>query len=369
MNSDLAGRPFRSKQTKFSLGDEIPVEMAFLAPARHMTAPEVTEIDFVFEGTVTPDADVALLGMDAAKLFKQIKFTDEAEMVNASGAMLRLLEQVEVGNKQRDPIDVAAAEVPVAGKIKYKLRLLFKPLTTRTDRPRDTSVPLAHFIEGGNLNISLCDVLPTGWGAVANDWKVQTHFKVEDGRVRELKSRRKILEQAIQEREFNYQINGSLRCAIIGSKLTDTGYTDLSTITTIYSATLDLPPNYETHMIVDDYVLNSDGLGANDEFEAGFAIPLKVPRRSQKIGAMIDTKTLHIDLNTDPLDDMRLLTDVVVDRTPNMAALGEGYGSAAQLAVAVDQHGVTVGKAGNIPTKQVPPDLARRLPIRVKAGK
>lgn len=366
MNSDLAGRPFRSKRTNFALGDEIPVQMDFLAPARHMTAPEVTELIFAFTGTVTPTADTALVGADAAKLFKNIKFTDEAEMVNASGAMLRLLEQAETGNKQRDASDVAAAEVPVAATVKYRLRLLFEPLDHRAVRPRDFSVPLAHFLEGGNLIISLCDALPTGWGAVAGDWKVTTFARVRDGRRRELKSRRRILEQVMGAQEFDYQVNGSIRHAIIGSKKTTTGYDDLSAYSTIYSRTLDFPPSMDTHILTDEYVKNSEGLGANDEFEAENAIMLKGPLRAQKIGGMVNAQTLHIDLGAAPSAAMRLLTDTVVDRTPNMAALSEGYGSAEALSQAVKERGVVVGEGGNMPARSVPPALAKRLPIRIK---
>jgi hypothetical protein len=362
MNSDLSGRPFRSKRHQFVAGDEISVQMDFLAPARHMTAPEVEELIFAFSGTVTPDADAE--GADAAKLIKNVKFTDEAEVVNASGTMLRLLEQVETGNKQRDPADMTV--VGGATAVKYRLRLLFAPLDHRAERPRDFAVPLAHFLEGGNLIVSLADVNPTGWGAVANDWRMTVFARVRDGRVRELKSRRRILEQVVNNQEFDYQINGALRSAILGSKKTTTGYDDLSGFDTLYSRTLDLPPSMDTHIIVDEYVKGSDGLGANDEFEAGYAIPLKVPSRRQKIGQMIQTSTLHIDLEAAPSANMRLLTDTVVDRAPNMAALSEGYGSAEALALAVQQNGVIVGASGNYPANQAPPHLARKLPIRVK---
>lgn len=366
MNSDLSGRPFRSKRHPWAAGDEIPVQMDFLAPARHMTAPEVEELIFTFSGTVTPPNDVAANGYDAAKLFKNIKFTDEAEMVNASGTMLRLLEQVETGNKQRDMTTIAAAEAGVATAVKYRLRLLFCPLDHRAERPRDFAVPLAHFLEGGNLIVSLADVNPTGFGAVAADWKMTVFARVRDGRRRELKSRRRILEQVIGQQEFDYQVNGSIRNAIIGSKLTTTGYDDLAAYSTIYSRTLDYPPSMDTHIITDEYVKNSDGLGANDEFEAENAIPLKCPTRRQKIGQMINATTLHIDLGAAPTAHMRLLTDTVVDRTPNMAALSEGYGSAEALGQAVKERGVVVGEAGNMPARQVPPALAKRLPIRIK---
>ncbi len=363
MISDLKGRWFRSRVMPWVTGSALDVDLNFLEPARHMTAPEVAILEFVFTGTVTPVAGAAQ-GEDFAKLFAQIIFNDEGEMINSSGAMLRLLEQVELGSKSVDPADIAMG---VATAVNYRLKVMLEPLSTRAERPRDFRVPLANFLEGGNLTVRLAAALPTNFGVVAGDWNVIVFAKVFDGRKRELKSRRRIWDQVVSQQEFNYPINGALRHAIIGSTLTTTGYTSLAAFTTIYSKTLDTPPAFQTHILTDDYRLGADAIGANDEafLAAPGSLPLVWPHRRQKIGQMIDTPQLHIDLLAAAPASGRLLVDAVVNRSPNMAALAAGYGSPEDVATAVAARGRVVGAAGNLKATEVPKPLARKMPIRI----
>ncbi len=320
-------------------------------------------IELVFEGVVTPVGGTAQ-GEDFAKLFEQVVFNDEAEMINASGPMLRLLEQVELGSKSVDPADIG---VGVATTVRYRLKIMLEPLDTRAIRPRDFRVPLANFLEGGNLTVRLASALPTNFGVVAASWNVIVFVKVHDGRKRELKSRRRIWDQVVQNQEFNYPINGAIRHAILGSKLTTTGYSDLAAYTTIYSKTLDLPPAFQTHILVDDYRMSADALGANDEFllAAPGGIPLVFPTRGKKTGQMIDTPQLHIDLLAAAPTSGRLLIDAIVNRTPNMSTLAAGYGSPEDIATAVAARGRVVGEAGNMKATELPKPLARKLPIRI----
>lgn len=364
MISDLAGRWFRSRTFPWVTGSVLPVDLNFLSPARQFKAPEISILEFVFEGTVTPVAGNAL-GRDFAKLFAQIVFTDEQEMINASGPMLRILEQAELGSKSVDPADVVLG-APVF--VRYRLKIMLEPLPTKAVRPRDFRVPLANFLEGGNLSVRLAAALPTNFGVPAGDWNVIVFAKAYDGRVRELKSRRKILDQNVTQQDFEYQTNGAIRHALLGSNLATTGYSSWAAFQTIFSRTLDLPPAMQSHVLVDDYRLNADAVGANDEFvlAAPGAFPLVVPKRDKKIGEMIDTPILHIDLLAAAPASARLLTDTIVNRSPNMAALAAGYGSAEDVASAVAARGVVVGEAGNIRANEVPKSLARKMPIRIK---
>lgn len=363
MNSDLHGRWFRSRSMPWVTGSTLDVDLNFLANARHMTAPEVAELVLVFTGTVTP-AGGTLQGEDFAKFFANVNFRDEAEMINASGNMLRLLAMMELGSKF---VDVADIGMGAATAVTFRLPILFEPLPTRAERPRDTRVPLVNFLEGGNLLIQLAAALPTNAGAAAGDWNVQVFARVVDGRKRELKTRRRIWEQVINQQEFDYQVNGAIRSAIIGSNLTTTGYTSLVGFTTLFSRTLDLPPSFETHILVDQYRRTSDALGTNDEYTlaAPGGIPLVVPTRHKKIGTMILTPTLHLDMRAAAPASGRLLVDAIVDRTPNMSALSAGYGSPEELAQAINARGRVVGSAGNMNAREVPKPLARKLPIRI----
>lgn len=365
MNSDLHGRWFRSRALTFATGDQLAFDLNFLAGARHMTAPEVWKIGIVFSGTITPVGGTAL-GADGCKLYDEVTIRDEAEFVKCSGQGLRLLEQVEVGAKQQDLSDMTVAAGAVA--VKQRSILHVAPSPNRAVRPRDFTMPIYNFLEGGNFLVNCAAAVPTNYGVVAADWKVQLFFLVRDGRVRELKSRRRILEQVVQNQEYQYPVNGSMRGAYLHSKLTTTGQTDLSGFGTLYSQTLDFPPSMDTHMLVDDYRNSSESLGSNDAIIAGKAIPLVFPRKDKKTGEMIDAKFLHVDLLQAAPASGRLLTDTVVDRPPNISALAEGYGSPESMAAAIESHGEIVsGNGPSYKASKAPPSLARRLPIRIKS--
>jgi hypothetical protein len=367
MNPALSGKWFRSEKFVYGLNSQFVVRPDYLAPARQMTAPEVCQLAIVFTGTVGAVTGGAL-GRDAAKNFSQVLLRDEEEVVNASGAMLRVLEQVERGNKQVDPADISSGATN--SSYVYRLNIMFEPLETRAERPRDFRIPLQHFLEGGQMLINTPAAVPSGWAAVQADQRIQVFALVKDGRVPELKTRRRIYEQNLTQQEFDYQVNGSVRCALLGSYLTTTGYTSLAAFSTLFSRTLETPPAFDTHIMVDEYRQFADSLGTNDEFTLATpgAIPLRVPRRNQKIGEMLMTKTLHLDLLAAAPASGKILIDAVIDRTPNLAALVAGYQSPGELAQAIKQHGEVVGYGDSYKAAAFVGDLARKLPIRIRPG-
>lgn len=364
MNPALDGQWFRGESIPYSLSAGFPVKLDFLANARQFSVPEVTKIAFVITGTDdTTGGGTTSLGRDFAKLFDQIQFQDESEMIKASGAMLRILRQVELGAKATDPADNANASV----QMNRRLEIILESLDTRALRPRDFSVPLENFLEGGQLTFNSPAAVPTGYGPVNADWRVRVEMKVRDGRVKELKSRRRIYEQVVQQQEFDYPANGSLRNVILGSKLATTGYTSLAAFVSLYSRTLMTPPNFSVTGLTQDYTQGADVIGANDEFllAAPGAIALKTPRRAQKIGHMINAKVFHLDLLQAAPASGRLLLDMVVDRTPNLSATTMGYQSPGDLATAMKQIGYVIGETSSYKASQFNADLVRRLPIRL----
>lgn len=364
MNAGQSSKLMRSEQLVYALGTPYNVKLDFLAPARQMAAPEIGELTFRLSGTVGAITG-GVKGRDTAKLFDQIIIRDDEEMVNASGAGLRVLEQVERGSKQTDPADIASGSTNTT--FVYRLNLIFGG-HTRSVRTRDFRVPLSSLLEGGNITVMTPAAVPTGWAAVQSDWRITVYARVWDARTRELKSRRHIWEQNVSQQEYDYPCFGSIRNAIVTSKLTTTGYTDLSGFTTLFSRTIELPPQFETDMLIDEYRKGAEAIGTNDEFTlaANGAIPIKIASRYQKIGQMIDARTLHLDLRAAAPTGGRLLLDVVTDRSPTMAALQMGYESPSSLAAAVKARGVVVGEAGNIPAREMVATLARRTPIRIK---
>lgn len=364
MQIDQRGIPLRSNPETYSAGNGITFKMDFLAQARHMAAPEVWEMDIVFTGSVGGVTATAL-GKDAAKLFDTIKFRDSDDVWTTSGAGARVLEQMEVGARQIDPSTVTSGNT--TSNYTYRLRLCFAP-PFRAERPRDFAIPISNFLDGGEFTINTAAAVPSGWAAVQNDWKIQLFAYVVDGRNKELKSRRRVKEEAASQIEFDYQVNGSLRAAILTSKLTTTGHTDLSSYTTANSRSLKWPAAYQTHNLIDDYRFNTVHFGTNDEFLASAtgALPILVPELYQKTGAMPDLKSLHLDLLAAAPSGGRLLTDTVIDRNPDMAALAMGYDSPGALALAIKERGVVKGGAGNYPVRAFNAPLARRLPIRIE---
>ncbi len=364
MNPEQRGLPLRSNPETYVAGNAITFKMDFLAQARHMAAPEVDEIDIVFTGSVGGVTATAL-GKDAAKLIDKVIFRDSDEVLNVSGAGLRVMEQLEFGQKQIDPATVASAATNTS--YVYRLRIPFN-LPHRAERGRDFAIPIANFLDGGEFTVVCASAVPTGWAAVQADWKLQLFAYTRDGRVKELKSRRRIKEEAMTQQEFDYQVNGFLRAAVITSKLTTTGHTDLAAFTTLNSRTLKFPAAYQVHNLVDDYRVNTEAFATNDEFLAAApgALPILVPEKWQKTGCMPDMKSLHIDLLAAAPTAGRLITDVVIDRNPDMSALSEGYASPGDLAAAVRRNGVVVGASKHHGLAGFNAQLARKLPIRIK---
>lgn len=352
----------RSELLTYSLGTPLIIRPDFLQPAAGMRAPEIADIMIRFSGTVGGVSGTAL-GEDAAKLYENIRIVDDAEIVNASGACLRVLEQLEFGSGQVDPATVASGATNAS--YSYVLRITFEP--KKALRPRDTRIPLEHFLNGGQFTIQTASAVPTGWNTVQSDQRVQVWVRVVDGRVRELKSRMEIKEQVMSQSEFRYPVFGSLRCAIITSKLTTTGYTSLATLTQFDSDTLKLPPTTDPFIFLDRYRRMSWALGTNDEFADGTpsAIALVNADYQQKIGCMPNVDNLHIRQNVTPVTQQRLLTVTIRNRTMRLAALVSGSLSEADLLAKIANQGVVVdGKPGGTPAVDYDPVLVRRLPIR-----
>jgi hypothetical protein len=365
MTPELRGIPLRSNPEVFQLGAGITFKPDYLQQAKGMAAPEMWGLQIRFTGTVGAITGGAL-GRDAAKLFDTVRFRDTDDVLNVSGAGARVMEQLEFGAKQQDPVDIASGLTN--STYSYILQVQFAPW--RAKRPRDFAIPVENFLSQGEFTIQTAAAVPTGWAAAQADWRIQLFADVRDGRVRELKSRRRVKEEQVTQQEFDYQVNGSLRSAILTSKLATTGYTSLAAFTTLNSRTLKWPAAFQTILLQTEYRREATFLAANDEFTlaAPGAIALLVPRDEQKIGLMPDTKSLHIDLLAAAPTSGRLITDVVIDRNATQTTSLLGYDSPGQAGAAVKQAGVVVGESGNHPLKTFNGELARRLPLRVKKG-
>jgi hypothetical protein len=363
MRPALFGIPYRSNAEVYNAGTTITFKPDYLNGARDMDAPEVHAINIRFTGTVGAITGGAK-GRDAAKLIDTVRFRDgDVDIWNVSGAGSRVMEQLDWGAKQIDPADIASGSTNAT--YSYILRISFNPY--RSLRARDFAVPLGSFLDSGEFAIQTAAAVPTGWAAVQADWRIQLFAEVRDGRKRELKSRRRVKEEAMTQQEFDYQVNGSLRAAVVTSKLTTTGYTDLSGFTTLNSRTLMWPSGFQSALLTEFYRREHNMFATNDEFllAANGALPLYVPREKQKIGQMIDTKSLHVDFTAAAPTSARLITDVVIDRDANAGARQMGYEGPGPLGAAVNAKGQIKGVRDNYRTNGFNGHLARRMPITI----
>lgn len=366
MTPEYYGLPFRSNAENFALGSTVTIKPDYLSMATQWDAAEVWGVKIVFTGTVGAITGGAK-GRDAAKLFQLVKFRTTDDVLNASGSGLRVVEQVEFGGRQVDPADIASGSTNAT--YSYILRVPFASF--RSKRPRDTTVALAEFMNGGEFSLSFAPAVPTGWNAVQADWRVQVFADVRDGRRKELKTRRRIKEEAIAIVENDYQTNGNIRGAYLTSTLTTTGYTDLSTLTTLNSRSLKWPAAYQTRMLIDQYREEQTFFSATDEFllAATGAYALVMPKRNTLVGQLPDLKSLHLDLITAVPASSRLITDVIIERNAETSARILGYDNPGELQAAVQANGIVVGEAGNYPVRGgFDKRLASKLPVRARPG-
>lgn len=369
MTPQLKGYDFRSNAETFVAGATTTIRSDYLTGARGWTAPEITSLAIVFTGTVAaPNSLGGALGRDFAKLFATIKMRLQGQDVYfLSGAGARVIQYVEYGGRLTDTADVAQN----TSNATYRAILEIPFACHRSLRPRDSAVALADFLDSGEFTLTFAPANPTGWPAApAADWRVQVFAKIVEGRKKELKTVRRLREVIISNQELSYDIGGFLRGAYLTSALATTGYTSLAGITAVNSTTLGWPAAYQTFMLTEHYRQELEVPSTLDEalLAAPGMIPLVWPDQMQKIGRMPDIRSLHLDILTAPPTGLRLLTDVLIDRSPDANAKLFGYDNSMQAAAQVHAHGVVVGAAGNFPIGAFNADLQRKMPTRVKPG-
>jgi len=368
MNENTDGRWFRSEQYSYVAGSTTTIKKDFLEQARMMSAPEIDQILVEVTGTISGVTGGAL-GVDGAKLIERVIFKDEAEIVNCSGANLRVIEQLEYGARQIDPADISSGSTSTT----YRMLLRIGFGVPKALRPRDTRVELERWLAGGELTVSTPSSAPTGY--TVGTCNIRIYAKVFDGRDRELKSRMTIREIAMSNQDYEYDVNGFLRFAFLSSLLTTTSYSSWASFTSVFSRTMALPPSFATALLVDRYRAESLNLSSADVFTAStpLAVPLVTPDWRQKIGAMMDLRTFHIDVTPSAQSSLptnaRVVLCQIKDRTPVLSALVLGQPSPEAAARAVDQFGyVQDGKTGGSKVSSYLPSLARKLPIRLRPG-
>lgn len=358
MIPELDGVYFASNPEAFALDSVFNIKTDFLGKARKMAAPEIAELIIRFNGTLGAAGGDAS-GVDYYKLVKKLILTDDDEFVNVSGASIRVLEQMDFGSKQVDGADVASGAS--SATFQTTIRFTFEP--PRMQRPRDFRVPLINLLDGGQIQIQTPAALPTNF-TTSSTLSMRVWCRVVDGRVKELKSRRKVAEQSFNRDDDTYPVDGAIRALILSSVLTTTGYTALTGITVLNSNNLEVFPDFPRLLAVDRYRRMADSLGSLDQFVAGTAIPLITPDRGQMIGKMPIVRAAHLRMGSTPTSAI-VLRDVVVARPPNISALHMGYPDVQSYQLGILRGGRVVDEK-NTHVKNTPAELARIMPVRIK---
>jgi hypothetical protein len=359
----------RSRPMTYVAGQNIPVELNFLAAANGFNAPEVAEFALTFSGSVTAGAGGQALGRDFAKLIAKLQISDGELIVDASGAALRPWVQSEWGSVDVDPADVGTS----ATNASYEaiLSLPFEPPKSlqTANGPRNTRIPLVNLLESGRITISNPGTLPTNWSSVTLTMELLT--RVVEGRVKQANSRLKIWEQNVTNQEYYYDVGGSIRYAGLTSALTTTGYTTLAGFTSLNSRSLSWEPNFHPRTLRDRYRRQQFAVSSADEhlLSAPGAIPLVQQDRYQKIGAMPMLDKLHLNLGAAAPTNGVLLLAAIIDRPPRLAARALGYTDVNAYIADVRNFGYVMdGNPGGSRVVDFDPKLANKLPLRIKSA-
>lgn len=362
MLQEERGLILRSKPITFGDGENHDVDLNFLKPAlSRMRAPVVRELLFqlVMQGTgTTGDSE----GEDAFKFLGRVKIKDRGgTLVDLPGSILRTVEQMELGSQVADLAQITSGSA--ATNYTLNARVIFD--VEKAHRGADTSLPLIHLTEGGEISVTFDT--PTNFDVTSGQLRV--YAVVHDERVREAKSRMVWKETSITNDEDDYIVKGSLRAAFITSDLPAAeGHTDLSGITTLDSNTFQWN-DLAVSILKQEYRRKSGGsLHADDEFLADNAIPLVTPSKGQHIGKMQALDSFHLDIGSTPASG-KMVTCVIEDRVASLAAEWLGYSTTGAYARALKAAGQVSAKgARNKAIGSWDAKLQRRLPVRIPRG-
>jgi hypothetical protein len=362
------GQWFRGETLPWVASNKLKFKNDYLSKARNMQAPEIAEFVFQFTGSVGGVTATAL-AIDAPKLFSRFNIKDKDVRCDASGAVMFGLNMVEFGAPVLGytPAAVASGATNTAYSFMNVIPYEFEQASWRET---DYRIPAPYILEGGIIQANCAAAVPTGYAAAQSDWNVTVWSRVQDARVRELKSTLCYEQFNTTRSEDYFPIQGSARNILGMTDLTTTDYTSLATFTAINSKALDLESDFDPQMWMQEYSRNKI-LGTNalttDLVLQRKIIPYLFSHWNQKIGQMVNLDQLDIRLQAAPLANSILLASKIIERNMTLGAMWMGYNSPAELSAAVQAYGVVVDEK-NTPYMEYDPVLASRMPVRLKAG-
>jgi len=361
----------RSRGYAFGLNQNINVDTNFLDQFMGWDAPEIAYLLFVFSGSVTAGAGGQALGRDFAKLFDNIDVRmSGGQVINAGGAVLRVNEIHEYGDKQTDPADVATSGTNASYEGILAVPFEFPKAPNEYKRDCRPSVKAMKAL-GLQITIRTPAALPTNWSTATGT--VEVYARVKEARQRQANSFLTLLEYQVTQIEDFYPVSGSMRHATLTSRLTTTGYTSLTAAT--YSAfdsrSLGWEAGLHPRILRQYYRQGQVAIASNDEYllasGAFGAIPIIAAQKDQRIGQMPMLDRLHLDLNAAAPSGGVLLASAIKDRPPAYSAYACGYQDVNQFAADLLARG-QVRDGSDTPVAEFDPFLVTRFPVRIKAA-
>lgn len=358
----------RSKPETVTGGSSFDFDLSFLNHLRaSMDAPCVRQLVLHLSGTVSADGGDTL-GEDAWKIVQNATVSDRhgALFDQVPGSLLRLEAQRYHGGAAFDPAGITSAGTNSAFNLWVPFD--FEIPEKFAHRPADTRLPLIHLTDGGRFNVRF--QAPTNY--TLDSVTARLYARVIDERTRELKSRRVVRTFTIAQTEDVYVFNGSLQRAVIASDLgTSAGYTALSlaTFDSLDSRDLKFPSGFSTQLLLQRYREVMAGFAASDDevlASTPNAIELHGPHNGQRMGRMPSLRQLHLKGLASVPTSGRLLMSYIEDRAGGLAAEWMRMGSVPELVDAISKSGTVPIQGGGVRDVTAwPPDLVRRLPIRI----
>jgi len=358
------GEYAKSLPYSWSNGGTVIVDTNFLRSfAARMQAPVIDHLLIHVEGAGSAGSG-GTNGEDFYHLLSRITVKDKRGIrYDLPGKLARVFEQCEYGDMQQEDVATQASG-STSADYDHFVRIPFA--YPKAYRPADTALPVPYLTEGGEIKLQF----GTPKNLTMGSWTAIVYAWVVDERRREAKSRAVVQEVSITNAQDNYLVKGSLRWAIHSSDLAGAtlGYTTLAGITEIDSKVLnyaDLVPD----IVRQEYRQAMGGsLASDDECVAATpnAIPVFFPEKGQRNGRLPDLDSFDYKFNGSVPASSKMITCVIEDRQPSLAAEWMGYRTPQDFLAAVDQFGKVSGKGkkrGHV--KNWDDTLVARLPLRI----
>ena len=355
-----------------------PFDLSFLNPMRDAVAPVIDEFLLILNITSGATGTAGCRGGAFASAFSNVLVKDQSsERINVRGSSLRVINQQLYGSGFQDPAMVAASASAQTRKLILRI-----PFTLpKARRPRDFSMPLRGFLDGGKLQVTTSAALLPGMGAngfTITTATIQLVAIVRDEGVREAKSTAIFCDEAISLPAYDYSFAGAAFMALAyNGEINESAATAWSA-QTVSSRTLDMQ-QIDDYMLQDLYAIDArpprsspgvvgtaDTYAQTDTVLTGQTVPVIWQAQDQKIPEMPQFQTLHYKTSLSSIttsDLPQMIKGYIVPRDASVTSRVLGVANPVD---AIEKRGSIKAANGNArAVNAFPPNIARMMPVKV----